>query len=163
VQPGRVIGVSALALTLLVACEQGGGISGGEPRGPRTTGEDSPAAAPRLSAPERPRAAPGRVPAQARGNTAAGATFANWVMSTDPERRYLLDAFVRDDRVLGVVVRPTMTRGQVDEALRSLLSAMSKTFPGRAIEAIAYFESGDQLARLAWNPGQREAQTQWRR
>jgi hypothetical protein len=32
--------------------------------------------------------------------------FADWVVSTDPERCYLLDAFVRDDRVLGVIVHP---------------------------------------------------------
>jgi hypothetical protein len=38
--------------------------------------------------------------------------FADWVVSTDPEHRSLLDAFVRDDRVLGVIVHPQLTRGQ---------------------------------------------------
>jgi hypothetical protein len=32
-----------------------------------------------------------------RGNTPEGAIFADWVVSTDPEHRSLLDAFVRDD------------------------------------------------------------------
>jgi hypothetical protein len=35
------------------------------------------------------------------------------VVSTDPEHRYLFDAFVRDNRVLGVIVNPQLTRGQV--------------------------------------------------
>jgi hypothetical protein len=98
-----------------------------------------------------------------RGNTPEGAIFADWVVSTDPEHRYLLDAFVRDDRVLGVIVHPQRTRGQVQQMLTSLLSAMQRAFPDRPLEVIAYYRSGDQLARLSWDPHARQARTVWRR
>jgi hypothetical protein len=40
---------------------------------------------------------------QVRGNTAEGSQFAGWVIATDPEARVIRDAFVRDNRVLGVI------------------------------------------------------------
>jgi hypothetical protein len=98
-----------------------------------------------------------------RGNTPEGAIFADWVVATDPERRYLLDAFVRDDQVLGVIVHPQLTRAQVRQMLTSLLSAMQRTFPDRPLEVLAYYRSGDQLARLQWDPHTRQAKTVWRR
>jgi len=98
-----------------------------------------------------------------RGNTPEGAVFADWVVSTDPEHRHLLDAFVRDERVLGVIVHPQLTRGQVQQMLTSLLSAMQRTFSDRPLEVLAYDRSGDQLARLEWDPHTRQARTVWRR
>jgi hypothetical protein len=112
----------------------------------------------------REREAPHRRESEApRGNTPEGAAFADWVVSTDPEHRHLLDAFVRDERVLGVIVHPQRTRGQVQHMLTSLLSAMQRTFPDRPLEVLAYYRSGDQLARLEWDPHTRQARTVWRR
>jgi hypothetical protein len=109
-------------------------------------------------------AAPQRRASEApRGNTPEGAIFADWVVATDPEHRSLLDAFVRDDRVLGVIVHLQLTRGQVQQMLTSLLSAMQRTFPDRPLEVLAYYRSGDQLARLQWDPHTRQAKTVWRR
>jgi hypothetical protein len=85
------------------------------------------------------------------------------VVSTDPQHRYLLDAFVRDDRILGVIVHPQLTRGQVQRMLTSLLSAMQRTFPDHPLEVIAYYSSGDQLARLTWDPQTKKARAIWRR
>jgi hypothetical protein len=104
-----------------------------------------------------------RESAAPRGNTPEGTIFADWVVATDPEHRYLLDAFVRDDRVLGIIVHPQRTRGQVQQMLTSLLSAMQRTFPDRPLEVLAYYRSGDQLARLQWDPHTRQATTVWRR
>jgi hypothetical protein len=112
----------------------------------------------------RGREAPHRRESEApRGNTPEGAAFADWVVATDPEHRHLLDAFVRDERVLGVIVHPQRTRGQVQQMLTSLLSAMQRTFPDRPLEVLAYYRSGDQLARLEWDPHTRQARTVWRR
>jgi hypothetical protein len=112
----------------------------------------------------RGREAPHRRESEApRGNTPEGAAFADWVVATDPEHRHLLDAFVRDERVLGVIVHPQRTRGQVQHMLTSLLSAMQRTFPDRPLEVLAYYRSGDQLARLEWDPHTRQARTVWRR
>jgi hypothetical protein len=82
-----------------------------------------------------------------RGNTQEGAVFADWVLSTDPEHRHLLDAFVRDDRVLGVIVHPQLTRGQVQQMLTSLLSAMQRAFPDRPLEVLAYYRGPGLLSR----------------
>jgi hypothetical protein len=112
----------------------------------------------------RGREAPHRRESEApRGNTPEGAVFADWVVSTDPEHRHLLDAFVRDERVLGVIVHPQRTRGQVQQMLTSLLRAMQRMFPDRPLEVLAYYRSGDQLARLEWDPHTRQARTVWRR
>jgi hypothetical protein len=109
-------------------------------------------------------AAPHRRESEAsRGNTPEGAIFADWVVATDPEHRSLLDAFVRDERVLGVIVHPQRTREQVQQMLTSLLRAMPRTFPDRSLEVIAYYRSGDQLARLPWDPHMQQARTVWRR
>jgi hypothetical protein len=112
----------------------------------------------------RGREAPHRRESEApRGNTPEGAAFADWVVATDPEHRHLLDAFVRDERVLGVIVHPQRTRGEVQHMLTSLLSAMQRTFPDRPLEVLAYYRSGDPLARLEWDPHTRQARTVWRR
>jgi hypothetical protein len=89
------------------------------------------------SGPPNPSVPPGRGEARPRGNTPEGAEFADWVVSTDPQRQYVLDAFVRDDRVLGVIVHPQLTRGQVQQMLTSLLSAMQRAFPGRPLDVLA--------------------------
>jgi hypothetical protein len=74
----------------------------------------------------------------------------------------MLEAFVWDDRVLGVLVNPRLTKGQVQQMLTSLLSGMQRTFPDRPLEVIAYDRSGDQLAPLIWDPQTRRAHTVWR-
>lgn len=100
---------------------------------------------------------------QPRGNTVEGAAFANWVLSTDPQHKYIVDAFVRDDRVLGVIVSPNMTKSQVQQAMGSLLNGMQRTFPNRSLEVIAYYTSGDELARMTYDSRARQTQTTWRR
>jgi hypothetical protein len=46
------------------------------------------------------------------GNTPEGAGFADWVVATDPQQQYILEAFVRDNRMLGLLVNPRLTRGR---------------------------------------------------
>jgi hypothetical protein len=84
------------------------------------------------------------------------------VVATDPEHYYLLETFVRDERVLRVIVYPQRTWGQVQQMLTSLLRAMQRTFPHCPLEALAYYHSGDLLARLQWDPHTRQAKTVWR-
>jgi hypothetical protein len=54
------------------------------------------------------------------------------------------------------------TRGQVQQMLTSLLSAMQGEFPYRPLEVLAYDRSGDQLARLQWDPHTQQARTAFR-
>ena len=100
---------------------------------------------------------------QVRGNTPEGAAFANWVLSTDPQHKFIVDAFVRDDRILGVIVNPTMTKSQVQQAMGSLLQGMQRTFPNQPLEVITYYLSGDELARMTWDPRTKQTNTTWRR
>jgi hypothetical protein len=146
-----VVVASLVALGALVGCDGDGGRVARDPARDAAT-NSYPSASPPTETDGRPPAHQVRKP---RGDTEGGAAFADWVVSTDPERRYIRDAFVRDERVLGVIVASTMTRLEVDSALHSLLDTMQKTFPGR-VEAIAYYESGDQLQRLVWNAERRQ-------
>ena len=50
---------------------------------------------------------------------------------------------MRDDHVLGVIVHPQLTRGQVQQLLTSLLSSMQRTFLDCPLEVFAYYRSGN--------------------
>ncbi len=97
-----------------------------------------------------------------RGNTPESASFAAWVLSTDPQRKYIVDAFVRDNRTLGVIVSPTITRGQAQQAMGSLLNGMQRTFGNRPLEVIAYYTSGDELSRMQWDPRTGKTAQTWK-
>ncbi|MGI8904872.1 MAG: hypothetical protein ACR2IE_00070 [Candidatus Sumerlaeaceae bacterium] len=102
----------------------------------------------------------GKGPESSRGNTAEGAAFADYVIATDPEHKFVKDAFVRDDQMLGVIVSPTMSRGQVDQALGSLLRGMQERFQKYPLQVIAYYESGDEMARSVYDG--RNTNTEWK-
>jgi hypothetical protein len=88
----------------------------------------------------------------ASGDTEAGAAFARWVLEQDPQRQYLTDAMVRDEQTLGVKVQPNVTKGELQQLLGSLAEGMAKTFPGKPIRVIAYYQSGDKLAEADYDP-----------
>jgi hypothetical protein len=70
-----------------------------------------------------------------------------------------MDAFVWNDRVLGLIVHPQRMRAQVERRLILLLSAIQRTFPDRLQEVLAYYRSDDPLARLQWDPHTQQART----
>jgi hypothetical protein len=88
----------------------------------------------------------------ATGDTEAGAAFARWVLEQDPRREYLTDAVVREERSLGVKVQPTVTKADAQDLLVALAQGMARTFPGRPIEVIAFYQSGDKLAEAQYDP-----------
>jgi hypothetical protein len=89
---------------------------------------------------------------QATGDTEAGAAFARWVLEQDPQQQYLTDAVVRDEQTLGVKVQPTVTKGDLQQLLTSLAEGMARTFPGKPVNVIAYYQSGDKLAEAHFDP-----------
>ena len=163
------VGLAAAALLTLAACDS---TQSESDRGPRTTtgpgmrGGGTAVPPPSPTSPARPYGGyytpHGRDEPTQRGNTPEGAVFADWVLSTDPQRKYIVDAFVWDNRILGVIVNPTMTRGEAQQMLHSLLTGMRRTFPGRLLEVIAYYESGNEMARITWDAQTKQAQTVWR-
>jgi hypothetical protein len=90
--------------------------------------------------------------ATATGDTEAGAAFARWVMDQDPQHRYLTGAVVRGEQTLGVKVQANLTKGDLRDLLVSLTQGMARTFPGRAVNVIAFYQSGDKLAEANLDP-----------
>lgn len=90
--------------------------------------------------------------ATATGDSEAGAAFARWVMDQDPQHRYLTGAVVRGEQTLGVKVQPNITKGDLRDLLVSLTQGMARTFPGRAANVIAFYQSGDKLAEANLDP-----------
>jgi maltose-binding protein MalE len=97
----------------------------------------------------------------ATGDTQAGAEFARWVVDQDPRRQYLTDAIVRGDQSLGVKVQPNISRADLQQLLQALTDGMSRTFPGRPLEVIAYYQSGDKLAESLYDPRTGQANVQF--
>jgi hypothetical protein len=149
-----VVIMSLFVLSVLGGCQRDGARADRDGGWNDSPDRYYPSASPPIDTDRQPPAHKVRTP---RGDTEGGATFADWVVSMDPDRRYIRDAFVRDERVLAVIVSPTMTPREVDEALHWFLTAMGKTFPGR-VEAVASYESGDLLPRLVWNAARGEIQ-----
>ena len=88
----------------------------------------------------------------ATGDTRDGAAFARWVLEQDPQRRYLTDAVVRGEQVLGIKVQPSVTKGQLRELLPALAEGMARTFPGRPLVVNAFDQSGEQVAEALYDP-----------
>ena len=88
----------------------------------------------------------------ATGDTRDGAAFARWVLEQDPARRYITDAVVRGEQVLGVKVQPTVTTGQLRELLPALAAGMARTFPGRPLVVHAFDQRGDRVAEAVYDP-----------
>jgi len=87
----------------------------------------------------------------ATGDTQAGANFARWVLDQDPNRQYLTDAVVRNEQTLGVKVQPTITKAQLQTLLMALAQGMARTFPGKDLKVVAFYQSGDKLAEADYS------------
>jgi hypothetical protein len=57
-----------------------------------------------------------------------------------------MDAFVRRDGVLGLIVAPSATSDRVRGTIEYLVWSMAQPFPGHPIELIAY-QDGQEMAR----------------
>ena len=88
----------------------------------------------------------------ASGDTEAGAAFARWVLDQDPRRELMTDAIVRDEATLGVKVQSRATKGDVQQLLVALAEGMARTFPGKPLTVIAFYQSGDKLAEADFDP-----------
>ncbi len=88
----------------------------------------------------------------ASGDTEAGAAFARWVLDQDPRRELMTDAVVRNEATLGVKVQPRVTKGDVQNLLVALTEGMARTFPGKPLQVLAFYQSGDKLAEADYDP-----------
>ena len=88
----------------------------------------------------------------ASGDTEAGAAFARWVLDQDLRRELMTDPVVRNEATLGVKVQPNVTKGDVQNLLVALTEGMARTFPGKPLTVIAFYQSGDKLAEADLDP-----------
>jgi len=94
----------------------------------------------------------GHLNGTATGDTERGAAFARWVLEQDPRHEYITDAVVREENTLGVKVQPTVSKRELQQLLTSLAEGMARTFPGKRLTVVAFYQSGDKLAEAHYDP-----------
>ncbi len=72
----------------------------------------------------------------ARGNSAAGQDFGNWVVSAS--QGLVKDAFVRDNDKLGAVISSQVRPTEVKDLAKSLTQGFRKTFPNQDLTVLMY-------------------------
>ncbi len=72
----------------------------------------------------------------ARGNSAAGQDFGNWVVQT--AKGLVQDAYVRDNNKLGVVITPQVRPNEVKPLAKSLAQGFHKNFPKQDLTILMY-------------------------
>ena len=97
----------------------------------------------------------------ASGDTQAGAQFAQWVLQQDPQHQYITEAIVRKEQSLGVKVQPNVTKADVARLLQALTQGMARTFPGKPLTVIAFYQSGDKLAQANYDPATNRVNVQF--
>ena len=71
-----------------------------------------------------------------RGNTGAGQEFGDWVVQTS--KGLIQDAYVRDNKKLGVVIARQVKPNEVRDLARSLAQGFHKNFPNQDVTVLMY-------------------------
>lgn len=72
----------------------------------------------------------------ARGNSASGQDFGNWVVTAS--QGLVKDAFVRDNNKLGVVISSQVRPAEVKDLTKSLTQGFRKNFPNQDLTVLMY-------------------------
>jgi hypothetical protein len=72
----------------------------------------------------------------ARGNSATGQEFGNWVVETS--KGLVKDAYVRDRDKLGVIISSQVKPNEVKDLAKSLTQGFRKNFPDRDLKVLMY-------------------------
>jgi hypothetical protein len=72
----------------------------------------------------------------ARGNSATGQDFGNWVVETS--KGLVRDAYVRDNNKLGVVISSEVRPTEVKDLSKSLAQGFRKNFPNQDLTVLMY-------------------------
>jgi ABC-type phosphate/phosphonate transport system substrate-binding protein len=79
---------------------------------------------------------PGSYGQLARGNSAVGQDFGNWVVTTS--KGLIKDAYVRDNNKLGVVISSQVRPTEVKELAKSITQGFHKNFPNQDLSVLVY-------------------------
>jgi hypothetical protein len=72
----------------------------------------------------------------ARGNTAPGQKYGDWVVQT--AKGLIKDAYVRDNNKLGVVIASQVKPTEVRDLARSLVQGFHNKFPNQDVSVLVY-------------------------
>lgn len=72
----------------------------------------------------------------ARGNSATGQEFGNWVVANS--QGLIKDAYVRDRDKLGIVISSQIKPSEVKDLAKSLTQGFRKNFPDRDLKVLMY-------------------------
>lgn len=75
------------------------------------------------------------------GDTESGRAHARRVVDADPQRTTLSEAWVREEQLLGIVIREKVEGEVRRDIMLGLAAQMAETFKDRDVEVIAYDEA----------------------
>lgn len=90
----------------------------------------------------------------ARGDTAAGQNFGDWVVRTS--QGLIQDAYVRDNNKLGVVISPQVRPNEVKALARSLVQGFERSTPERDLTVLVYAPDKQLILTAHYNPVNRQ-------
>lgn len=93
-----------------------------------------------------------------RGDTAAGQTFGDWVITT--ANGLIQDAYVRDNDKLGVVISPQVRPNEVRSLARSLTQGFQRNFPNRDLTVLVYAPDKDLILTAKYDKATRQIEYQ---
>ncbi|HEY9641356.1 MAG TPA: hypothetical protein V6C57_12795 [Coleofasciculaceae cyanobacterium] len=94
----------------------------------------------------------------ARGNTATGQDFGNWVVQT--ARGLVKDAYVRDNDKLGVVISDAVHPSEVKSLTQSLVQGFRHNFPNQNLTVLMYAPDKQLILTARYDPKSKQVEYQ---
>jgi hypothetical protein len=94
----------------------------------------------------------------ARGDSALGQNFGDWVVQTG--KGFVKDAFVRDDNKLGVVISSQVRPDEVKPLAQSLAQGFRKNFPNQDLTVLMYAPDKELILTARYDNQSRQIEYQ---
>ncbi len=91
-----------------------------------------------------------------RGNSTAGQTYGDWVVSA--ARGLISDAYVRDNDKLGVVISDSVRPNEVKDLSRSLLQGFRQSFPDKDLKVLVYAPDKELILQANYDSQTRQVE-----
>lgn len=92
----------------------------------------------------------------ARGDTAQGQNFGDWVVETS--RGLIKDAYVRDNDKLGVVISKQVRPDEVKSLTQALVQGFRRTAPNRDLTVLVYAPDKQRILTARYNTKSRQVE-----
>lgn len=91
-----------------------------------------------------------------RGNSTAGQTYGDWVISA--AQGLISDAYVRDNDKLGVVISDSVQPSEVKDLSRSLLQGFRQSFPDKDLKVLVYAPDKELILQANYDSQTRQVE-----